>query len=167
MTEENTSATITEALARIVLIDKKIRSKQDKILRYLAIPENMKDPLGDSKKEIEAELQSINDLLKEKVKIRKLIIQSNLETDLTINGKTMPVQGWLIWRRDILPVLKEFYVSVLNRADAVRNNKRPDDKYIINVDELKINNDLTEIISLDEELDGMLSLNNATKMISW
>lgn len=68
--------TLTEALAELKTIDKRIVTKQNNILTYAARQDLIKDPLekdGGSVKFVKEEKQGMNDLETRKVAIRRAI----------------------------------------------------------------------------------------------
>lgn len=178
------SITITEALAEVKTIGKRITKKQQSIMPYIGRQDGVKDPLekdGGSPEFIKRERQAIGDLEKRIIEIRRGIQRANDETSLTINDTTMTVSEWLTWRREVVPIRKQTLEQFRNgigqlRAQASRGNAavvqanaisgelKPTD-YIINISE----KDLAEQIEVLEDtlgqLDGKLSLLNATTQI--
>lgn len=83
--------TITEALAEIKTIGKRIEKKREFIGGFLARQDGVRDPLekdGGSAKAIAGERQSVNDLEDRIVALRRGIQRANDETSVTINGIT-------------------------------------------------------------------------------
>ena len=173
--------TITEALAEIKTVQKRIDKKTEFIMNFLYRQDGIKDPLdrsGGSIKAIEQERQAIGDLHKRMMTLRQGINAANDATTVTINGKVMSISEWLTWRRDVAPSQQNFLINLrarLNqmRADAKKTGvaivtasattgaERPTD-FIVNIDEellAKETEDLEEILG---QLDGQLSLKNAT-----
>ncbi len=96
--------TITEALAEIKTLEKRIEKKSGSLQPYIGRQEGVKDPLeksGGSAAFIAAERQSIGDLQKNIVNLRIGINRANDNTTITIEGVTRTISEWLIWRRDI------------------------------------------------------------------
>lgn len=178
---------ITEALAEVKLINKKITNNRDEMMRYLYRPENQKDPLekdGGSQKFVAARKQAISNLAENLLKIRRSIAKANEQTQVTINtgeGKsshTKTIAEWLTWRKEVAPSLQQLNVAIRQQLNSVRLNLRGKDgkliedpnqsssgDVIVNISEasiLKENNELDEIL---QRLDGQLSLKNATVMI--
>lgn len=174
--------TITEALAEIKTIDKRLDKKREFIRTYIARPDNIKDPHlkeGGTPALIAAEQQGISDLEERIVSLRKGIQRANDKVEVTIQGKTRTISDWLIWRRDVAPK-HQSYLSLISgalsqvRTQAQRNNvalvssseeaQKPND-IVVNLSEKKLADDIENMEVILGELDGILSLKNATVMI--
>lgn len=172
--------TITEALAELKTIGKRVESKQAFVSQYVARQEIVRDPLlnqGGSAAAIKAELQSIADLQERAVAIRLAINAANVATVVNVGGKERSISGWLTWRRDVAPKIKAFQqalrqgIANLRREtqakgmQIVQNNAATDgnDKnVIINVDEKELADQIEAMETTLGTLDGILSLKNAT-----
>jgi len=167
--------TITEGLAEIKTIGKRIEKKRDFVNQYLIRPDNVRDPLekeGGSEINIRKSVQGITDLYKRWVTIRLAIQKVNYETQLTIKGQSMSIAQWLIWRREVSQHLKGFWDSL---ADQI--NKRTQYTYttvtgskeilsaIVSYPASAITEERELLESVLGELDGQLSLKNATTFI--
>lgn len=173
--------TITEALAEIKTIGKRIEKKREFVGGYLARQDGVRDPLekdGGSAQVIRAERQSIADLEQRIVSLRHGIQRANDETSVTLNGVTRSISEWLTWRRDIAPGQRQFLAGIRGglhnlREDAKKKGNavisatattadtQPSD-FVVNIDERAL---ATEIETLEDtlgQLDGQLSLKNAT-----
>lgn len=176
------SLTITEALAEIKTLQKRLAKKRDFVGAYLFRQDTVKDPLenqGGSKSAILAERQSIRDLEERAVKIRSAIQQANVSTMVTIGNETRSIADWLVWRREIAPTYKEFVsrmrsalVSARQQAQRQGVAVRPVDQQtgdtndlIVNVDEKALSEESEQIEQVLGTLDGLLSLKNATTVI--
>src|SRR5277367_6394116 len=98
--------TITEALAELKTIDKRIQKKREFVLGYLLRQEMFKDPLerdGGSVSAIKREMQSIRDLEERKIGIRRAIQQANERTNVTVGKQTRSIADWLVWKREVAP----------------------------------------------------------------
>lgn len=176
-----TKITITEALSEINLISKKLQSKKDVVLGNLFRNDVQKDTFlndGGSEAYIGRELQSINDLMRRVVSIRSSIAKANTENKITINDRTMTINEWLNWKRDVSEFEKTFFAQVsgnikkgLDDSASRPQLMKADDGTIkiINItpnvnyaDTLKKQQDVVEVL---EKLDGQLSLKNATIFI--
>lgn len=174
--------TITEALAEVKLIDKKIASKKDFILSFLIRPHAMRDPLGDSggsRQVLEAERQAIKDLFERKVAIRRAIQQANASTEVTVEGETRTIADWLVWRREVAPMagqlLREFKGKIDQARNAAAQNRValvPADKeaegagdLLVNLSEKKLAERAQHLETVLGVLDGQLSLKNATVQV--
>lgn len=175
--------TITEALAELKTIDKRIAKKKEFIGQYTMRQENLRDPLekdGGSFKAIQAEMQAIGDLELNKVNIKLAIAKANDETDVTVNGMTWPISWWLIWKRDVAPGTQSFLNTMANgiakhRAQALTrgvsatsdpSTAKPGD-IIVNINEMHLAKSVEDLEVTLQTLDGQLSLKNATVTISW
>lgn len=171
--------TITEALSQINLINKKIEAKQTKVLQDLVKYEHVPDPYqsqGGSEKMIAEEVQSIRDLQSKLVRIRGAISQANINNKISIGGRERSISDWLTWKREISKKEVQFafnvYTNIKNALD--RQSKqpqvyKPEGKDQPELAKLKVNTDFSywikeheELNDLIENLDGQLSLKNAT-----
>lgn len=174
--------TITEALAEIKTVNKRIKSKQDFILQYMIRPDHLKDPLEKSGGAVEAiasEFQSMRDLEQRVVDVRQGISEANDKTEIMLEGINRSIAQWLIWRREVAPTRKYFLERVVSslknaRDVAKRQNtssfrspqeiEKPMD-VIVNFDEKATVKELEQIENILGQLDGQLSLKNATVQI--
>lgn len=174
--------TITEALAELKTLDKRIQKKRDSIGQYLIRQEKFKDPLaaqGGSEGFVRAERQSSADLEENIIAIRSAIQKVNLETTVTIEGVTRTITDWLSWRRDVAPKQQTFLGRLRVTIEETRKKaaginaqlvgageaKNPDD-VIVNLDEKKLSEETEKLETTLGYLDGQLSLKNATVTIS-
>lgn len=178
-----TKATITEALAELKLIEKKINKKQETILANTIQAQHVKDPFeseGGGQKFIASEMQSLKDLRTRFVKIRAAINKANGETVVTIGDISRTVSEWLIYKREVATNEGKFqqelysktkmmldravsnpqaFTNTENKPDIVRFNSN------VNLaDVLKENETTAEAL---DKLDGQLSLKNATVVIEY
>jgi len=175
-------STITEALAELKTIDKRIEKKREFVLTFLLRQEVFRDPLekeGGAALAIRRELQSIRDLEERKVAIRRAIQQTNQTTSLTVGKESRTIADWLVWRREVAPVRSQFLASIRTKIDQSRHEAArrstgssagadgaPSD-VVININEQEL---AQEIESMEEalgKLDGQLSLKNATLLIDF
>jgi len=170
--------TITEALAEMKTLVKRIDKKRKFILENVARQDLLKDPLdkdGGSIKMIDNERQAINDLMQRMVDIRIAIQRCNLSTDITLGSKTRNIAEWLVWRREVSPIQKGLLDRLSSSVKSVRDQAhqkhvsvrsgdgegKPTD-VIVHVDEVKLAKELEEMETILGDLDGQLSLKNAT-----
>lgn len=175
--------TITEALAEIKTIGKRIAKKREAIGQYLARAEGMKDPLdkdGGSVQFIEREMQAIRDLEERVIAIRAAIASANATTTISLNGDTRSISDWLVWRREVAPGRQQHLRQVQASIQQVRNQAaqrgvglvnatasvqvgevKPTD-ILVNVSEAKLTEDIDHLEDMLGTLDGQLSLKNAT-----
>lgn len=174
--------TITEALAELHTIDKRLAKKKDFICSYLWRQDMLKDPLekeGGAEKAIKEALQSVADLGARKIAIRRAIQKANAETSITIEEQTQSLADWLTWRRDVVPFQQQLYNEMRQqilkgRTEAKRiganvggaqgGELAPIDVRI-HVDEGELARTIEKIETILGALDGQLSLKNATVMI--
>ena len=177
--------TITEALAEIKTIGKRVETKQSQLESYIVRDSRMRDPMektGGSEEYIKRERQAINDLQKRVVDLRLAIQKSNMVTKLALNGTEMTVYEWLIWRREVAPTAtnqlsriwqtlqnarrgaQQRGVNVIAAAAAVQSGNEAHD-LIVNVNEQEIAKERETVEAALGELDGRLSLINATTLI--
>lgn len=172
--------TITEALAETKTIAARIQKRQEAVMRYLARDARLRDPLeaeGGSVEFVRRERQAIGDLGERLVHIRTAIQAVNLDTTVAVGGRTRTVSEWLNWRREISAGHKNFLgqlaATMTNaRAQAAKAGTRvasetdakPGD-IIIALSEVDLSREIEDIETILGELDGKLSLLNATTMI--
>lgn len=180
--------TITEALQEIKTIGKRLEKKRASISEYLARDSRIRDPLekdGGSEKYIASERQAIADLETRIVGIRTAIQRSNLSTSTTIVDRAMTVAEWLTWRREVSEGSKTFLTQLVNGIRGVRaqvqqkggrivaalaavnesNAKDAPPEVVVNIDEKSLLDEQERMESVLGELDGKLSLLNATTTI--
>lgn len=177
--------TITEALAEIKTIGKRLDKKRDSVKAYLSRQEGVRDPLeksGGSVAFVQQETQSILDLENRIVTLRRGIQRANEATIVSVNGTSRTISDWLVWRREAAPMHQQFLNSIRTHLNQVRegakrsgsaiinssvvnNDAKPTD-IIVNIDEKKLSEDIENFEETLGQLDGILSLKNATVMIN-
>lgn len=121
----NEELTITEGLAEIKTVGKRLAKKRQFVSDYLFRQERMKDPFakdGGSEAAINATLQSIGDLENRIVRIRGAVAAANAIATLTIDGDARTVQDWLVWRREVAPGQQSFLASLRQTLQSVRQD---------------------------------------------
>jgi hypothetical protein len=179
--------TITEALAELKTINKRLQTKRQNTLQYVARDARVKDPLereGGSVEFLRRERQAIRDLEKRVVDIRTAIQRSNLETRTGIGGgiggHEMSVAEWLTWRREVSVSSREYLnllqVNIKNMRDKLQKDGRamiaasaeadakPGD-VVVHLEEKTLLEEQEIFDTVMGELDGRLSLLNATTTI--
>lgn len=176
--------TITEALAEIKTLGKRIAKKREHITQYLARAEGTKDPLerdGGSSEFIGRERQAVADLEERLVELRRRIAEANARTSLTIAGHTRTIADWLTWRREVAPGAKQFLGTLQGAVQSLRQqalqrgvqvfsavsvsaDANPND-IVVNVSEADISAEVDDMETVLGALDGQLSLKNATTTI--
>ena len=168
---------ITEAMSEIKLFANKIESQSDFIYRNLKRPENIKDPFdkdgSTQQAQVNAAIQSINDLESNIVHYRSAITKANMEQIVELEGIKMSVAEWLIWRREVYPIRKHMLTTLAHglasrneegrRGDFGRGevNMQPVD-YIVNVSDKWLLAEIQKLETIEQRLDGQLSMLNAT-----
>lgn len=171
---------ITEALAELKTIDKRIEKKGKFILAYVYRQEMLKDPHekdGGSAEVIKREQQAIHDLLERKVTIRRAIQEANSTNFVTIGDEKRTIADWLVWRREVAPLQEVILNQLSGRIDTARqeaqrkgvslvNNEaqKPTD-IIVNVNEKELARQIEHLAEILGALDGQLSLKNATLLV--
>src|SRR3954452_7996422 len=98
--------TITEALAELKTIDKRIEKKREFVLAYLLRQEMFKDPLekdGGSVSAIRREMQAIGDLEERRITLRRAVQQANERNSVVVGKQVRTIADWLVWRREVAP----------------------------------------------------------------
>lgn len=177
-----TTTTITEALASLHTIDKRLQKKLEFLGMNLMRPENLRDPFDkDGMTQAQAvsrELQSFLDLCDQELKVRSSIRESNNITQVTVNGHTRTVSDWIVWKRETAPRLQRLYGSMVNeigrfRKEAQSKGRRltqagdevKDQDILVNVSEIDLAKWVEDLEITLGELDGKLSLVNATTTV--
>lgn len=174
--------TITEALAELKTLVKRVQKKREFVGQYLGRSDGMRDPLaadGGSIAVLQKERQAMTDLAARLILIRTSIQKINQVTPITIEGVTRTIAEWLTWRKEVAPGEAQFYATLLNgirnaRQQALKNGQQivmpggsasqPAD-IIINLDESALAKDAEKLETILGALDGQLSLKNATVII--
>ena len=174
--------TITEALAEVPTISKRIAKKQQFVLDFLYRPSAIRDAHekdGGSAELIKRELQGIADLETRLIAIRSGIAKANSVTTITIGETTRTITDWLTWRREVSEGQRSRLSQIASslraiRAQAQKQGTKVSDQNTDSLTEIVVNvneKDLSEQIEALETtlgaLDGQLSLKNATVTISF
>lgn len=172
--------TITEALAEMKTLAKRIEKKRESIAPYLLRQSIVLDPLaeqGGSKEFIRRERQALDDMERRMVAIRTGIQRVNHQTPITIEGETRTVAEWLTWRKEIAPGRQQFVTRMRGTITKVRDDfakkggavsedaKAGENNVIVNVDELALIKEIEQMENVLGQLDGQLSLKNATVLV--
>lgn len=176
--------TITEGLAELKTLRKRIDKKREALGPYLARAEAIRDPLekqGGSAKHIREERQAVDQLEANYVELRRRIAVANDSTVITVCGVARSISEWLIWRREIavhrgawLANMRSGIQQLRSKtqqrggsmisATAIVADTKPDD-IIVNIDEALLDKELEMHEEILGSLDGQLSLKNATTEI--
>lgn len=178
--------TITEALAEIKTVGKRITKKREAISGYVARQDNLKDPLaneGGSVEFIKRERQGVADLEARIVDLRAKIAAANAKTLVAVNGTSRSLADWLTWRREVAPGVQQFLDSLRGGLDNLRKQVaakglgivnatatvntaevRPTDVWV-NISEKELAEEIEGLETVLGTLDGQLSLTNATTQV--
>ena len=176
--------TITEGLAELKTLRKRIDKKRESIGQYIARAEAVRDPLekqGGSEAHIRNESQAVEQLEANYVELRRRIAAANDSTVVTVLGVARPISDWLIWRREIAPARQAWLISLRSgiqqlrtktqqrggamiSATATTADTKPDD-IVVNIDEAALDRETEQLGEILSTLDGQLSLKNATTEI--
>lgn len=172
--------TITEALAEIPTIDKRIQKKKEFVCNFLFRQSAVRDPHekdGGSEDVLKRELQSITDLTQRKITIRLAITQANLSNHIVIEGQTKTIAEWLTWRREVAPTIDNLYQAMAQKFNEMRTVARQQGLNVSDKDAGFSKDfvthfsekELAELRDVHEKtiglLDGQLSLKNATILL--
>lgn len=173
--------TITEALAEMKTLAKRIEKKREAIAPYLLRQSVVVDPLADaggSKEHIKRERQAIDDLERRMVAIRTAIQKTNHATPITVEGQTKTVAEWLTWRKEIANGRQQFLAKLIGLIKGTRDaalkkggtvtdqpNTTDFNNWVVNVDESALLKEIEQTETILGQLDGQLSLKNATVLV--
>lgn len=173
--------TITEALAELKTLEKRIAKKIEFVKQNIGRHAALTDPLldsGGSQKVIEIERQAMGDLWQRGTNIRLAIAAANAATEITVCGETKSIAEWLIWRREVAPKHRDFLMGMNFGITSARTTAKNRDAKVVDDPNQAGRNDILIHISerglaLEQEkleeilgtLDGLLSLKNATVTI--
>ncbi|HUW09080.1 MAG TPA: hypothetical protein VM537_05085 [Anaerolineae bacterium] len=163
---------IVEALKRLRIIEKKIAANNTETTAY-ASGLSTRKPLFESENRQETEVKSITqssvDLIKEYLRLKRLLDVTNLAVTVEINGETRPIAEWLIVKRKVADMAISIY-NALN--DSAASGARREDRmyessgkspqivrYYKEEERLK---HLRHWQDLREAIDGRLEVVNAT-----
>jgi len=171
--------TVTEALAEIKTIEARIAKKEELIRANLVRDERFRDPLAPlgQFEAVRRELQARDDLEERRVQLRRAIQRVNESTDVTVGGQTRTIADWLVWRREVAPK-RQAFLSILwgtiqqarekatkaggQLVSGEKESTPSAGNLVVNVDEQKLAAEREELETILGQLDGLLSLKNAT-----
>lgn len=171
---------VTEALAEIKTLNKRIEKKREAIGPYLLRRSVVLDPIkeeGGSSEFIRRERQAIEDLERRVVAIRTAIQKSNHVTSITIEGQERTIAEWLTWRKEIAPGRQThlgFLRTTITKVRAEYQKKggvveqapeARDENVIVGLDEIALLKEIEQMENILGQLDGLLSVKNATVML--
>src|SRR3990167_282936 len=123
-----TQITITEALAELNTIGKRLEKKSQFQLDYLMRPEQVRDPLekdGGTVQIIFREWQAIRDLEERVIKIRREISLANHANVISIvtsnqSRTTRTIADWLVWKREVAKWHQALLAKIRAKIDQQR-----------------------------------------------
>lgn len=171
--------TITEALAELKTLGARLEKNAEYVKSYIVRDERIRDPFdragSSSAAEIAAKRQASNDLRERWVKIRSAIHKRNQSQTLEIEGVTRSLADWIVWRREISHNLKVELDALANAINGARARLRQGNaaqkegeapvNMIVNLDEAALFAERERVEKILGQLDGQLSLKNATTLI--
>lgn len=177
--------TVTEALAEIKTLTKRIEKRRENVKPYLFRQKAVADPLADdveggAPEFIKRERQGAADLETRLVALRIAIQALNLRETISIDGEVKSMAAWLTWRKEVLPGQRQFLQDLRNRLDQCRREAAQKQIGVVNVDasstakyadyivhfnEAELAREIEHIELVVGTLDGQLSLKNATTTI--
>ena len=175
-----TEMTITEALAELRLIDKKMEKARQIANANVSRMSHVEDPHKEgSHVLVSRELQSIRDLGVRRVRIREAISQANLKIKIKIGKLDQSLSSWLTWKREVAIPEQNTIQGIADRAQKAfaqaqsnpqlyRENKDDEPqlaKLVLNVDIADLNAEALEIEETLGVLDGKMTLMNSTTVI--
>ena len=168
------SLTITEGLAELKTVAARLAKKRQFVSSHLTRDADRLDPLdkqGGSINVLKSEMQGIHDLEERVVAIRSAINRANAATKVTVADTTRTVEQWLIWRREVSRGQVEFLGTIRKVLDQQRvrdpyaGRSKDDQGFVVNIDEKKLGSDMEQLVTILGELDGKLSVVNATTQL--
>lgn len=174
--------TVTEALAELRTIGKRLEKKRGFVRGYLWRQEMRRDPFekeGGAWEVLARERQAIGDLEERVVVLRRAITEANLSTELDVLGEVRSVYDWLTWRREVSEGRRGFLGGLQSelsgmRSEAARRGVRvtargdePADHQdiVVNVSEKELAESAERLEEILGVLDGKLSLVNALTVV--
>ena len=176
--------TVTEALAEIELIEKKVEKKAAVIMANLSRYEHQNDPYvkedDGASGMLKREYQSMQDHWGRLIKFREAIAKANVDNSITVEGITKSISQWLAWKRDVQDdhithlanIVKTVEAAIKedDRSPKVMRNAETNAthlaKLVWNVQLPDVRKQQEHLLTIKEKLDGQLSLKNATIVVS-
>lgn len=172
---------IAEAMAEVKLAGKKIQTNFEFVMRNLGREEWRKDPFDKDgttqAEEVKKAMQSTADLQTRIVALKNAINRVNQGLTLEVSGMRMTVAEWLIWRKEVLPIEKKMLQQLANqianigRGDQAAQVRRQfqgqaavetPSSWIVNVSDKWLVEQIQKLDTIEQTLDGQLSILCAT-----
>lgn len=175
--------TITQALAKINVLKKRIENKAAFVREHVARQKMYEDPFaaeGGTPKEIVSAQDSIRKNSESVIKLRCAINASNTLTYVEAAHLRRSIAAWLIWKREVEPSERTRVAALLEAIKRTRETaaskkvqvvshdgeaQEPLD-LMINIDEKALRLKASLLDDITGELDGELSQSNATTTIN-
>jgi len=171
--------TITEALAELKTIEKRIEKKRQFVMNFIGRLAMNRDPLekeGGAVEAVRAERQAIDDLHQRTINIRRAIQRANDANLIIVEGDSRSIADWLVWRREVAPHKKTFLDTLRQGINNARSQAKTKDAklvesagdatgaldVIVHVSERELAEQIEKMETVMGTLDGQLSLKNAT-----
>lgn len=164
------SFTLTEALKKLRLINKKLRRKSEEITLYSSALEIDKPAFGTDeaqRKEVKSRIQASEDLIKEYLDLKRRIDLTNATTIISVSGNEMTISELLTIKREIgrkaLTVYNSLSEDNAKKSMAFRHIEDDKDNRIKRFYDEKMKNDmLKEWYDIIDEIDLKLETINST-----
>ncbi len=162
---------IVEGIKKLKLIEKKIDDNTRKIEMYSSMVSTERPFFEDEKtqkKEVEALIQSNNDLVLEYLKLKRRIEQTNLTVTAEFDGIKYTLSDLLVMKRRLGNKLIETYSALNTRHADGRIRQAPAEmdgkkaQVVRMYDENKKNENLQRLMELVSNIDARLEVVNAT-----
>ena len=124
---------ITRALSNLKLLDKRIRKKINSSV-FIGLKKSNDDKSVPDAKEIKSSFESIQDLMKQRNKLKQAIMESNAKTIVVVAGEEMTVQeaierkNSIAYEEELLAVMKYQFTTTIEDAEELesKNTERFD-----------------------------------------
>ncbi|MGD2072884.1 MAG: hypothetical protein PVG65_05300 [Candidatus Thorarchaeota archaeon] len=123
MTEEKKELMLIEAMKKLRIIEKKINTNTNSINRYASMVSTEKpsfDNEGKQQREINALIQSNEDLMEEYLILKKRIEYTNLFTTVEMHGRKYSISELLVIRRKLANLMVSTYNALNDREGQSR-----------------------------------------------
>lgn len=175
---------IQQGLSELKLIRKRMNKIQEELAEYSAWSSKKKHPWGikganqeysvkQAEKEVQSKIQSYHDLAKRFFQIKSAIDRTNLETKITVAGKTFTLHEALLYKNHLIEMNQDL-VDACNSAirkaevDVDRYNSKKERDSVDNADILYLfpRQEIDKVnqfnIEFMEQVDAALQIANAT-----
>ncbi|WP_044639830.1 hypothetical protein [Risungbinella massiliensis] len=175
---------IQQGLSELKLLKKRMAKIQEELSIYSAWSSKKKHPWGikganqeysvkQAEKEVQAKIQSYHDLTKRFFQIKSAIDRINIQTKITVAGKTFTLHEALIYKNHLIEMNQDLVHSchdAIERAEkeVERYNQKRDRDSVDDADLLYLfpRNEVEKInqfnIEFMEQVDGAMQIANAT-----